>query len=828
MSEINLNEVLNEEMDDAQAITVPIDETLTHSGEAADAAAVGAALAEKADKSELQTKVKVNNQEADDQGLILLLAKHIPMAETEGAESVGEALTRVDGKTAADIKMGPEQGAKSIRQEILEAVKGTAETIAMGEEDPTTIAEAMAEKVGKDDIDAGLTESGKVADAKAAGDAIEALGTSMAQALGTAVERLQDQLDGKISGIRTMDTVLEPDEDGIVALDEVEYAQQLKSSRNEETTGEFITRTTSGSGSISDGSATLGILRGNLRRDGYVPETLDMAVIAIPRPAPEGLTATLDAAVFKAYVGAAGTWTLSWSAAGGAWSADPATFGVTVSGEPADGDTITLTWDGDAASDPEMTVYAPRVAPEEITAVLDKAVFREEVTESAVINLYFTTAWSEDPGIYGVTVSGTPVAGDQIRITYVKENRGTITTARPTRLVATGWNLYSPAHPSIHAPKYSDTWGYRIDGTWMLIEWSETENGARQTISTSGSLFQVPGDGWIHISGGDETTALYTTWSDWTGGYAGEFKAYEESAVDLSGAMANFPGGLCRIGEIFDEINNITKKAVSRIERIAFSAAALETVIASGRAYIYDESWIYAERETEVSYDIALEGGYEANEHGLEILEGTELACTVTALYGPNLKDKLERDVLTLSRQELTAEQRAQVQSNLNVPDASAVALLRDSMTYVVDGHKSVRAIPAGAYFQLINSQVTGRIDGAYTAAQAIPANTAIDSSYFGQTAPLAAGALNDAFSSLSSKIKTISISGTTDNTGDIALNMNVSDIIPLAIYGQGTKGYIFMCSSDSFKWWVKFINDNLSNAANESISFTLIYRKRQ
>ena len=63
MSEINtdLNEVFEETMQDAEVITVPIDDTLTHSNEAADAAAVGAALALKADKSEVST-ISVNGQ----------------------------------------------------------------------------------------------------------------------------------------------------------------------------------------------------------------------------------------------------------------------------------------------------------------------------------------------------------------------------------------------------------------------------------------------------------------------------------------------------------------------------------------------------------------------------------------------------------------------------------------------------------------------------------------------------------------------------------------------------------------------------------------------
>ena len=45
MSEINLNEEVEEVVDDATVMTAPIDDTLSISGEAADAKAVGDALA---------------------------------------------------------------------------------------------------------------------------------------------------------------------------------------------------------------------------------------------------------------------------------------------------------------------------------------------------------------------------------------------------------------------------------------------------------------------------------------------------------------------------------------------------------------------------------------------------------------------------------------------------------------------------------------------------------------------------------------------------------------------------------------------------------------
>ena len=66
------------EINPAEVVTVPIDKTLSIEGEAADAKAVGDALANKADKSEIATAIKVDGQGADAQGEIVLLAGHIP------------------------------------------------------------------------------------------------------------------------------------------------------------------------------------------------------------------------------------------------------------------------------------------------------------------------------------------------------------------------------------------------------------------------------------------------------------------------------------------------------------------------------------------------------------------------------------------------------------------------------------------------------------------------------------------------------------------------------------------------------------------------------
>lgn len=123
----DLNETFEEEMDDATVITVPIDDTLSNQGEAADAKAVGDALALKADRSELQTAITVNGQSADNQGSIIVHAGDITMGSSDAttvasrigaletktgaaiavsttdATTIAAKLTAIDGKTADDI-----------------------------------------------------------------------------------------------------------------------------------------------------------------------------------------------------------------------------------------------------------------------------------------------------------------------------------------------------------------------------------------------------------------------------------------------------------------------------------------------------------------------------------------------------------------------------------------------------------------------------------------------------------------------------------------------------------------------------------------------------
>lgn len=142
MSEVNenLNEQVEEEIDDATVVTVPIDETLSRHGEAADAKAVGDALSQKADKSEISQNITVNGQSKDSQGNIQVNAEHVPYAT---GKSVKQKLDDIDGKTAEDIYMSDGDNPQTIAQAIENAGSKTADQIPMAEGSIETVGERI-------------------------------------------------------------------------------------------------------------------------------------------------------------------------------------------------------------------------------------------------------------------------------------------------------------------------------------------------------------------------------------------------------------------------------------------------------------------------------------------------------------------------------------------------------------------------------------------------------------------------------------------------------------------------------------------------------------
>lgn len=329
---------------------------------------------------------------------------------------------------------------------------------------------------------------------------------------------------------------------------------------------------------------------------------------------------------------------------------------------------------GYVAESIQMSVTQADPSSEEpISATLDHDTFVEAASTSGTYTFLYSNVWSVDPASYGITVTGTPVAGDQIVVVYVKENRGIITTATPTSFVSTGWNLYNHAAGYARVVDYSSEYGFMIEGTYTALKFSETLSGEQITIIPVDGYFTVPSDGYVFVTGGNDTdTIIWMTWSDWTEeANGGVFEAYTQTSIDLSGVMVNFPDGLMNIGNVYDEINLNIGKAYSRIEKMEYTDANLEAVIASGVPYDTDTGYIYAVRVSPVTYTISLAGEYTVSDHGMEMFLGTSVGLTASSVYGNDLKGKLRRDVLTISQQTLTSAQQAQVLANIGAASSA-------------------------------------------------------------------------------------------------------------------------------------------------------------
>ena len=338
-----------------------------------------------------------------------------------------------------------------------------------------------------------------------------------------------------------------------------------------------------------------------------------------------------------------------------------------------------------------VTPVAREEGEEPITATIDRDTFVAYVTESGTITLTYTSEWSADPALYGITVDGTPVGGDQIVVVYVKENRGTITTATPSSFVSTGWNLYNQSAGYAHVVNYSSEYGFMIDGTYTALKFAETLSGEQVDITPVDGYFTIPAEsGYVFVTGGNATdTEIWMTWSDWTEeANGGVFEAYSQTTIDLSGVMVDFPYGLMRIGNTYDEINLNTLRAYSRIERMAYTAENLAGVIASGVPYDTDANYIYAVRVAPATFTISLSGEYTCSDHGIEMFVGTSVPVTASSLYGNDLKGKLRRDVLTMSQQTLTAAQKSQVKTNLGFANQSDLDTLNSKIGVIVGANR--------------------------------------------------------------------------------------------------------------------------------------------
>lgn len=532
----------------ANVMTVPIDDSLSIAGEAADAKAVGDALALKADLSSVNT-IKVNEEEADNQGQILIDGTGIPVSGTD-TRTLSAAVAAAEARTGADIPVNGESGAQTIAEVLAESVDKTADNIAMSAADETTVAERI-----------------------------------LALETGTA---------GSVKSVNS----LTPDDTGNVDLTRVPYADNLLSSGSQSSDGAFLIRSTGGDASISDGDARISAILGNIVHTGYTAESIVPTVSG-------SFEISLNRATFVGVASGSGTFTFEYD--GESWSPDISTYGITVtSGSPADNDTIS--------------------------------------------------------------------------VVYVEEVRGTITAADPQTFVSTGWNLYSQANGYARVVKYSETYGFRVGGAYTAVSFSPTVSGSQTLLTVTDRNFSLPAeatDGYVFVTGADSTTEIYMTWSDWTTqANGGTHEAYTQNVMNLAGIMSGaFPYGLLAVGDVRDEISFANRRTYSRIEQLDYTDANRAYADSTGRAYEVDEYNIYLVRASAVETTLAEGmGQYPANGHGIEMVTGTTVAPEIHIVYSNDLKNKLERDVLTISQQSLTDAQKAQVRDNIGAFSSSDLA----------------------------------------------------------------------------------------------------------------------------------------------------------
>lgn len=418
--------------------------------------------------------------------------------------------------------------------------------------------------------------------------------------------------------------------DGEFHINSIPMADNLKTSAAQTTDEEYILRTTGGSASVESGSAWLSIVHGNSRHDDYTPEELDWELLPVERDNP-------------------------------------------------------------------------------ITTSFDRSTFIGKQTSSRDFDLTFSTSWSEDPSLYGFTISGTPVAGDRISIHYVKEVPGTIVNTTPATFVSTGWNLYNHTNGYARVVKYSNDLFYRITGSYTSLSFAytlDTPSSSRISITPasngsfnpfdrrSGITDPVGTTGYLFVTGGNTTdTAIWATWSDWVNGYnwnsststQGAFETYTESVVNLQTAMSeNFPYGLLKAGTARDEINFTTGYAYRYVQRYIKSDSVINDAISHGLQYEYDANYVYVELSSPVVIsNFTVTNGYAANDHGVEFFTGTEVEVVAENTYGINLKNKLERDTLTIS--EHLANNLTTDEPGLKALDAFMGAALKGTYTVHYD-----------------------------------------------------------------------------------------------------------------------------------------------
>lgn len=149
--------------------------------------------------------------------------------------------------------------------------------------------------------------------------------------------------------------------------------------------------------------------------------------------------------------------------------------------------------------------------------------------------------------------------------------------------------------------------------------------------------------------------------------------------------------------------------------------------------------------------------------------------------------------------------------SSVVAKNYKGIEVLHDDIAPVIKGNRCAVGASSGDYVLLRNSTINGKPDGAYQAAQAIPADTPIDETYLGNEL---SGGIANSLNGKMVKIGTFS----TDNNGQI--NLAKADYFVLS---ANLDNYVLIpYTSPSYtKWAIRQVNNSpLQNASGVSVSY--------
>lgn len=503
-----------------------------------------------------------------------------------------------------------------------------------------------------------------------------------------------------------------PDTNGNVAITNVATADNLTSPDAQASYGEFIYRTSGGSASLSSGEAQLVYIDGNVNIQGRVAENFNINTT-------NGILVTYSAPIWREQIDTSGTYvfsytkptsslaTSSWTPTIGNWSYN----GTTVSLASFGLYTQNVSAPSIMASVSSTGVSAPQVVPN---------TWMNQVSYSGTYNfIYDGSGWtynnaSVNLATYGITFSGTPVDGDviiinyqagtansTITVVYTAPEQGTIIVATPTAFSATGFNQFNKNSMFIQNASINNGLIVSNTGTYLCycrakggvdngyvaysesgrirnIGWCANLPAIGEAVITTGqsvsnTLASIPfdNDGYVVV--------VATSMNDlcihpkWSGSADNEYSDYVAPSVitlpivDTEGNTIPIGSyGMPAIGGVSDRLNLDAGTYIKRIERLENTTTNMNYVVNLGVVYDYDSNYIYYVLDNPTTYIVDINPVYIVNDWGTEEFIGTTVNLKAQTLYGQNLRDKLRTDVVTISTQDLTSTQQAQVRANIN------------------------------------------------------------------------------------------------------------------------------------------------------------------